>query len=299
MTDHEEELKDSAEPLAAEPTVDLTRSGEAVNLPEKAAEPSPGVPKSDLDPPEGATNGQDPDPVGTPEAKRSSRRPAPAGTLIWVLLALLGFSLVVQLRSNDADHGLATARQEDLVRILSDLEAQDSRLLSEIQALETTRQQLSSGVQGREAALAEASKRSEELGLLAGTVPGQGAGLEITLTKVKASDILNTVQELRGSGGEVMQLNGDNGAAVRVVAATYFVDAQGGGILADGVHLTGTFRLLVIGPAGTMSTALQIPGGVVASVKNDGGSVTMDSRSMVEVTEVRKATALQYARPVS
>ncbi|MBB2943809.1 uncharacterized protein YlxW (UPF0749 family) [Actinoplanes lutulentus] len=311
MTDREDDVKDPAEPLAAEPTVDLTRSGEAVNLPEQAAEPASGVPKSDLDPSESetvapsATNDQDqepdpePGPLGTEEAKRSSRRPAPAGTLIWVLLALLGFSLVVQLRSNDADHGLATARQEDLVRILSDLEAQDSRLLSEIQALETTRQQLSSGVQGREAALAEASKRSEELGLLAGTVPGQGAGLEITLTKVKASDILNTVQELRGSGGEVMQLSGDNGVAVRVVAATYFVDAQGGGILADGEHLTGTFRLLVIGPAGTMSTALQIPGGVVASVKNDGGSVTMDSRSMVEVTEVRKATALQYARPVS
>lgn len=230
---------------------------------------------------------------------RSIGRPAPAGMLIGVLLALLGFTLVVQLRSNDADHGLATARQEDLVRILSDLEAQDSRLLSEIRALEATRQQLSSGVQGREAALAEASKRSKQLGLLAGTVPGSGPGLEITMTRVKAADILNAVQELRGSGGEVMQLSGDNGAAVRIVASTYFVDAQGGGIIADDVHLTGTFRLLVIGPAGTMSTALQIPGGVVASVKNDGGSVTMDSRSMVDVTEVRKATALQYARPVS
>ncbi|WP_229072716.1 DUF881 domain-containing protein [Actinoplanes sp. DH11] len=283
-----------------------TRSGEMPETPEPA--------KSDLDreeaSPEAAAEpdrqdqepqDQQPDqePEGTGEPRRRVRRPAPAGTLIWVLLALLGFTLVVQLRSNDADHGLATARQEDLVRILSDLEAQDSRLLSEIQALERTRQQLSSGVQGREAALDEANKRSEELGLLAGTMPGSGPGLEITLEKVKAADVLNAVQELRGSGGEVMQLGGENGAAVRIVASSYFVDAQGGGIIADGVRLTGRFRLLVIGPAATMSTALQIPGGVVASVKNDGGSVTMDSRSMVDVTEVRKATALQYARPVS
>jgi uncharacterized protein YlxW (UPF0749 family) len=63
--------------------------------------------------------------------------------------------------------------------------------------------------------------------------------------------------------------------------------------------LVGPFRLLVIGPPGTMSTALQIAGGVVESVKSRDGSVTMDSRSMVEVIAVRKATALQYARPVS
>ncbi|MEU4427473.1 DUF881 domain-containing protein [Actinoplanes sp. NPDC024001] len=251
----------------------------------------------DADPPESDT--PEPAPEKSDLGRPRIRRPAPAGTLIWVLLALLGFTLVVQLRSNDVDHGLATARQEDLVRILSDLEAQDSRLLADIQNLEATRQQLSSGVQGREAALDEATKRGEELGLLAGTVPGSGPGLEIVLDRVKASAVLNAVQELRGARGEVMQLNGANGAVVRVVASSYFVDASGGGIIADGVHLTGPFRLLVIGQPETMRTALQIPGGVVASVQNDGGSVTMDSRSLVEVTAVRKATALQYARPVS
>ncbi|MEV6303549.1 DUF881 domain-containing protein [Actinoplanes sp. NPDC051861] len=274
-----------------EPTVPMDSSKVVTEQPLTGEDESaPPVPEeSDLDP-------EEPEPAG---GGLRIKRPAPAGTLIWVLLALLGFTLVVQLRSNDADHGLATARQEDLVRILSDLEAQDSRLLADIQALQSTRQQLNSGVQGREAALAEATKRGEELGLLAGTVAGRGPGLEILLDRVKASDILNAVQELRGARGEVMQLNGANGSAVRVVASSYFVDATGGGIVADGKHLTGPFRLLVIGQPDTMRTALQIPGGVVASVQNDGGSVTMDSRSLVEVTEVRKAATLQYARPVS
>lgn len=271
-----------------------------------ASSPVPAIGDVDLEKPEAdETNSTSPDPSisvtpGEGDLDRSvRRRPAPAGTLIWVLLALLGFTLVVQLRSNDADDGLSAARQEDLVRILSDLEAQDSRLLSEIQGLEQSKQQLTSGVAGREAARAEAEKRSQELGLLAGTVPGRGPGLDITLRDVRASDVLNAVQELRGAGGEVMQLSGENGAAVRVVASSFFVDASGGGINADGEQLTGPFHLLVIGPAETMSTALQIPGGVVASAKNDGGSVTMDSRSTVEVTVVRKAAALRYARPVS
>ncbi|GIE74644.1 hypothetical protein Aph02nite_05940 [Actinoplanes philippinensis] len=267
-----------------------------LDLGESVAEPRTGEP--------GETSDTSPDPSisGAAEGdldRPRIRRPAPAGTLIWVLLALLGFTLVVQLRSNDADDGLAATRQEDLVRILSDLESEDSRLLAQIAGLEQSKQQLNSEVGGREAAVAEAQRRSQDLGLLAGTVAGRGPGLDITLSDVRASDVLNTVQELRGAGGEVMQLNGANGTSVRLVASSFFVDASGGGIIADGEELVGPFHLLVIGPASTMSTALQIPGGVVASAKSDGGSVTMDSRSLVEVTAVRKAAALRYARPVS
>ncbi|MCM4080169.1 DUF881 domain-containing protein [Paractinoplanes hotanensis] len=228
------------------------------------------------------------------------KRPSsPAGLLILALLALFGFTLVVQLRSNDGDDGLASARQEDLVRILSDLEARDSRLQSEISALETSQRQLTSGVAGRQAALAEAEKRADELGLLAGTVAGRGPGLRIVIDGVKASAILNTVQELRGAGGEVMQIAGAGGKAVRIVASSYFVDAEGGGIIVDGDQLPGPYVLTVIGVPQVMQTALQIPGGVVASVNSGGGSVTLEQRTLVEVTAVRDATTLQYARPAS
>lgn len=291
----ESAVPELAVPELAVPEPEDTREGESV--PEEISATSPVPSMSDT--PETAAAESDLERSATKEKSSGLKRPSPAGTLIWVLLALLGFTLVVQLRSNDADSGLATVRQEDLVQILSDLEARDSRLNTDIAALEQSKQQLTSGVAGREAALEEASKRTVELGLLAGTVAGQGPGLEIVLDGVKSSDVLNTVQELRGSGGEVMQISGANGTSVRIVASTYFVDASGGGIIADGEQLAGPFRLLVIGSPETMRTALQIPGGVVASVKSDGGSVTMDSRAMVEVTAVRKATALQYARPVS
>jgi uncharacterized protein YlxW (UPF0749 family) len=233
-------------------------------------------------------------PVPAAKKKLSS-----AGALIWVLLALLGYTLVVQLRSNNDDQGLATARQEDLVSILSDLESRDSRLQSEIASLQDSQRQLTSGVSSRQAALAEAEKRADELGLLAGTLPGRGPGLKIVIDKVKASAILNAVEELRGAGGEVMELAGADGTAVRIVASSYFVDAEGGGIDTDGSRLTGPWTLWVIGSPQTMQTALQIPGGVVASVNSAGGSVTMEAQTMVEVTAVRKAGTLQYAHPVS
>ncbi|MFG1604558.1 DUF881 domain-containing protein [Actinoplanes sp. NPDC049265] len=241
------------------------------------------------------------DSTGVPEKARPTAKRSwnSGGALIGVLLALFGFTLVVQLRSNNTDEGLASARQEDLVRILSDLEAQDTRLQAEITALEDSQRKLTSGVAGREAALAEADKRAEELGLLAGTLPGQGPGLRITMVGVKASGVLNAVQELRGAGGEVMQVQGSGGQPVRIVASTYFIDAPEGGIAVDGERMAGPYALTVIGSPATMETALNIPGGVVASVEGDGGSVQVERREVVDVTALHKATTLQYARPVS
>ncbi|WP_412740771.1 DUF881 domain-containing protein [Krasilnikovia sp. MM14-A1259] len=268
---------------------------EADRDPPAAAEPGSGEPENGAAGPAGAVAGL--------RGRAPWRRVSSAGTLIWVLLALFGFTLVVQLRSNGADEGLATARQEDLVRILSDLEARDTRLQAEINALEQSQRQLTSGVAGRQAALAEADKRADELGLLAGTLPARGPGLQIMIDPkgqgLKASAVLNAVQELRGAGGEVMEVAGADGTAVRIVASSYFVDGDGGRITVDGARLSGPYTLRVIGVPQTMQTALQIPGGVVASVEGAGGSVTMEQRAMVEVTAVRKATSLQYARPVS
>jgi uncharacterized protein YlxW (UPF0749 family) len=210
---------------------------------------------------------------------------------------------VVQLRSNDTDQGLSTTRQEDLVRILSDLESRETRLNDEIGTLEASQRRLNSGVAGRQAALAEAEKRADELGLLAGTLPGRGPGLEIRITSggdpIKASSVLNTVQELRGAGGEVMQLAGSDGAVVRIVASTSFVDGDGGSIVVDGTRLSGPYLLTVIGAPEVMRTALNIPGGVVASVANVGGNVDAQPRKTVDVTALRPASTLQYARPVS
>jgi uncharacterized protein YlxW (UPF0749 family) len=269
--------------------------------------PDPTPEQGDPTPEQGVASGH---PAGQELAVQASaapvlppwRRVSSAGALILVLIALFGFTLVVQLRSNDTDQGLATARQEDLVRILSDLDAREQRLADEITTLEASRRQLTSGVQGRQVALQEAEKRANELGLLAGTLPARGPGLLIAITPgkdpIKASAILNTVQELRGAGGEVMALAGADGTTVRVVASTSFVDS-GGSVTVDGVRLSGPYQLTVIGDPQTMKTALNIPGGVVASVGGAGGTVIPLDRTTVDVTAVRKATTLQYARPVS
>ncbi|MBE1490517.1 DUF881 domain-containing protein [Plantactinospora soyae] len=244
---------------------------------------------------------QEPVGAGSP-VRRVLPRLTTANAMIAVLLALLGFTLVVQLKSNSTDASLESTRQEDLVRILSDLDAQEERVRQDIAGLEESQRQLSSGAQGRQAALDEATRRADELGVLAGTLAARGPGLTVSFMPVSkpiaASRVLDAVQELRGAGAEAMQIAGGDGATVRIIASTYFLDADGG-ISVSGRRLTGPYMIMVIGDPKTMQTALNIPGGVVASVSGDGGNVAIQEREVVDVTALSPPKDLQHARPVS
>ncbi|WP_143193884.1 DUF881 domain-containing protein [Micromonospora sp. CB01531] len=251
--------------------------------------------------PAGEPAGDAPD--GSATAKSVSRRLTSAGAMIAVLLALLGFTLVVQLKTTSTDPTLAATREEDLVRISSDLDSRERRLRQDIAALEESQRQLRSGEQGRAAALEEATRRADELGILAGTLPAVGPGLSVRFEggekALAPTRILDAVQELRGAGAEAMQIAGADGTAVRIIASTYFVDGQSGGLVVDGRRLSGPYTVLVIGDPATMRTALNIPGGVVASVTDAGGNVIVEDREAVEVSQLHAPIKLEHARPVS
>ena len=236
-----------------------------------------------------------------------------------VLLAVLGFAAVVQVRSTQEDGPLATARQEDLVQILDELANRNDRLRAEVSALERTRRDLTSGNGTNEAALTEARRRSQLLGVLAGTVPARGPGLRITITdpkgQVTAAVLLGALEELRAAGAEAVQLEGPatlgepaappvRATTVRVVASTAFVDGDGGvggggGVNVDGALLRAPYRFTVIGDPDTIETALGIPGGVLDSVEQSGGRVVVVQGEDVLVGALRATTTPRYARPAS
>jgi len=251
-------------------------------------------------PPETVHSGPDDD--GDAE-RLPARRSGPATATIAVLLLLLGFALVVQLKNRDTDAELASARPEDLVRILSDLDSQQTRLRGEISDLEDTKRQLDSGALGNEAALAEARRRADQLGILAGTLPAEGPGLSIDFIPggtepIRAVTILDAVEELRGAGAEAMQFSGAAGPEVRIVASSYFVDSADQ-LVVDGATLSAPYRLTVIGDPQTMLTALNIPGGVVDTVRQHGGTVSVREADLVRVAALHAAPGLKHARPVS
>ncbi|MEU1363537.1 DUF881 domain-containing protein [Micromonospora zamorensis] len=282
------------QPVEDAPAVEPVDDGATVDL---SAVPQSGEPVAGSD---GLA-----EPVGESAAPVAGGRSrwSTAGVMIAALLALLGFTLVVQLKTTSTDPTLGATRQEDLVRILSDLDARENRLQQDIRALEDSQRQLRSGEQGRQAALDEATRRADELGILAGTLPAVGPGLTVRFDAgakpISANRVLDAVQELRGAGAEAMQISGGDGASVRIIASTYFLDGDNGSLVVEGRRLTAPFTITVIGDPATMRTALNIPGGVVASVRGVGGNVTFGEREVAEVSALHVPIKLEHARPVS
>lgn len=229
--------------------------------------------------------------------------------LVALLLGTLGFAAVVQVRSTQEEGPLAGARQEDLVQILDDLSNRNDRLRGEIATLSEARERLTTGTDRTEAALEEARRRAQVLGVLAGTVPAQGPGIALVLSDLKgtltADVLLDALQELRDAGAEAVQLEGpvspggratDETASVRVVASTSLLDTDDG-VVVDGTVLRAPYRFLVVGDPSTLDSALGIPGGVVDTVEQRGGQATVEQLELVEVSALRPLDEPQYARP--
>jgi uncharacterized protein YlxW (UPF0749 family) len=240
---------------------------------------------------------------------RSALRPhASRGNLLpGLLCALLGFAVVVQVRSTQ-DTGLEGLRQSDLVRILDDVTERSDRLRTEARDLEETRARVTGGSSGSRAALEEAQERAQVLGILAGTLPAVGPGIELTISdpdgKVGPEVLLDTLQELRDAGAEAVEISSLDGPAVRVVAATSFQDsAEAGGdagpgrVAVDGTELSSPYRFRVIGDARTLAAALDIPGGVLDVLRQDDAQGVVTQRERVTITSLRAAPSPRYARP--
>lgn len=228
-----------------------------------------------------------------------------------VLVGLLGFAAAVQVRSAKGEGVLASARQEDLVQILDDLNSRSLRLRQEVATLTATRERLTSGSGQESAAITEARRRTQVLGVLAGTVAARGPGVLVTVSdperKITADVLLDALEELRDSGAEAVQLEGSvdpssnsagAGQVVRVVAGTAFVDdPDRGGIDVGGTLLQPTYRFVVIGDPATMSAALAIPGGVLDNVGQRGGHAVVTRRETLLVSALRPLDRPRYARP--
>lgn len=244
-------------------------------------------------------------------AARDGRMPSPlrgllrprlrrVDLLVALLLAALGFAGAVQVRSNQVEGVLASARPEDLVRILDDLSGRSARLRQEVTDLTAARDRLASAG-GDAAALEQAQRRTQVLGVLAGTVAASGHGITLTVQDpsggVRADVLLDALEELRDAGAEAVQLSGAGGAVVRVVAGTALVDGAPG-VLVDGVPLAPPYTFTVLGDPGTLSSALGIPGGVVATVARVGGTAVVARSDALFVGALRPLSVPRYARPV-
>jgi uncharacterized protein YlxW (UPF0749 family) len=219
-----------------------------------------------------------------------------AQLLAAVLCGLLGFALVVQARQTQAQ-GLTSLRQSDLIGILDNVTDRATRLEDEARRLQDTSDRLRSGADRATAAEQAARERLDVLGVLAGTAPATGPGIVLQIPdpagRVDAATLLDALQELRDAGAEAVQIG-----STRVVAGTSFVDApSGSGVRVDGALHSSPYRFVAIGDPPTLSSALNIPGGVLEGLRRLGSTATVERDGQLTVDALRVVATPQYARP--
>ncbi|NUR08873.1 MAG: DUF881 domain-containing protein [Nocardioidaceae bacterium] len=220
--------------------------------------------------------------------------------IVAVLLAVLGFAAVTQVKANDKDDQYLGARQGDLVQYINNLSLASQRTEAEIAKLQRTRDALRSDTASRRTAVERAQQQADTLGILAGTVPAVGEGIRVTVTDdaggsgaVGADQLLNGLEELRDAGAEVIEINDK----VRVVAQTSVRDTGDGGVMVDGTVVRAPFVIDAIGDSHTLADALDFSGGFLSSVRDLGGKADVRQLDDVRVASVVEPKAARYAQP--
>jgi uncharacterized protein YlxW (UPF0749 family) len=248
------------------------------------------------------------DPTGPPEPSVPTGRQRLRSALhsrwsrgqavVGVLLAVLGFAAVVQVRANDAEQVFVGAREGDLIALINTLALATDRAEEEIADLRRTRDSLQDDAESTATAVGVARERANTLGILAGTLPAEGPGIRVSVEaregEVGTEQLLNGLQELRNAGAEAIEMNDE----VRVVAQSGLTEGTGGRLAVDGVFLEPPYVIDVIGDPHTLSTALEFDGGFIEEVEEVAGSVTVQQLDVIDVTATRRPAPPRFANPV-
>ncbi|MER6099849.1 DUF881 domain-containing protein [Streptomyces sp. NPDC001728] len=246
-------------------------------------------------------------PAGAPGTEPSGRRRLAsalwpprvtrAQLVVALLLFVLGLGLAIQVSSTSDNSALRGARQEDLVRILDELDDRTQRLEDEKARLEKQRSELETSSDQAEEARKQTQEKEQQLGILAGTVAAEGPGITLTVGDptgaVESDMLLDAIQELRAAGAEAIQVNG-----VRVVADSYFT-GSGDDMRIDGTKVAAPYVFKVIGKPEDLEPALNIPGGVVQTLEKEQATATVERAPKIVVDALRPAKRPDYAQSSS
>jgi uncharacterized protein YlxW (UPF0749 family) len=248
---------------------------------------------------------EDSSPFGAPASEDAGRqrlrealfRPSRGQIVVGVLLAVLGFAAITQVRTNNTDNTFAGYREQDLVDVLSGLSDTSQRAQTQITQLEATRRRLEQNQQDQDAAIDAAQKQAQELSIMAGWVPVTGPGIRLTVTEgprpVDGNSVLDTIEELRSAGAEAMQVNGK----VRLVAQSAIQPAPGG-LTIDGTLVSSPYVFDAIGDPETLKGALELVDGPIAQFKSQADAdVSVETLDSLDINAVHQPTTPQYAQP--
>jgi uncharacterized protein YlxW (UPF0749 family) len=174
---------------------------------------------------------------------------------------------------------IPSSHYSGVVQALLDEKDTNRMLRSTIASLRTENQKYVEALSSGSSTGQAIGKELQKSKFLAGLIPAEGQGVEVTLTdspeKTPANmdpdllqeyiihdvDLLNVVNELFANGAEAISIKDANNNQ-RVVSATSF-RCVGGVIQINHVPMSPPFVVCAIGPKDTLDSALEMPGGMI------------------------------------
>jgi len=229
----------------------------------------------------------------------------------WLVPAICLVAGLLFAASHEAAHSgslqaAQTSNLADLVRQAENEVSADQRMLRQLQDLvDAATARAASG----DSAVAAAAQAAKPLWAVGGLTPVSGGGLQVILDDaptppaepsidpnqlvVHQSDLQAVVNALWAGGAEAMTIQDQR------LIATSAVRCVGSTLLLNGRVFSPPFRVVAIGPAGTMASALDRSPGVALfkqAASYYGLGYTVASESSVTLPAYDGSTALAYAR---
>jgi len=184
----------------------------------------------------------------------------PSGLLMVAsVLFVLGFLVVVQLRSQSADQGLATLSVQDLTELVANVTTRNNELRDEVRKLEQQRSSVAQAVERGDTSALQIRADLNRIEGWSGVAAVTGTGIQITIVGSVPGDAIELLlNELRNAGAEGMAI-GD----VRIVAGVV-ANGLAGSVTVGGRLVASPVVLTAIGQSQTLAGSLTRAGGPIA-----------------------------------
>lgn len=196
-----------------------------------------------------------------------------------LVLLLLGFMVVVQLRSQATNSGLADLSAQDLTVLVANLTTRNNQLRDEIGVLQRQQEAVSAALQRGDTSAVQIRADLNRIQGWSGALAVTGAGVRVIVDgPVPADAVSQLVNELRNAGAEGISIGG-----VRDVPGVVPI-GPAGSLTIGGVLPRVPLELMAIGQPETLSGSLTRAGGLLAQLGVRFPDVTISVVAMDSLT---------------
>jgi uncharacterized protein YlxW (UPF0749 family) len=177
------------------------------------------------------------------------------------VLLLLGFLVVVQLRSQAADDGLTSLSVQELGELVGNLTTRNDQLRQEVSNLQRQRDGVAGAVERGDTSAAQIRSDLGRVLAWSGKLAVSGSGVRVTVNGELPGDAVEELlNELRNAGAEAISI-GD----IRIVPGVV-VTGPAGNLMVTGIPLSDPLEILAVGQSDALAGSLTRSGGPIAQL---------------------------------